>query len=143
MNIKKTVVAGLLFQKDQVLICQRPERDDFPGKWEFPGGKIKTGENLQSALSRELQEELGIVAEIGEEIWRVEHQYPGHVPVLLFFFAVSRYRGTAENRVFQQICWAGRQQLAKYDFLEADRPLVQKIASGEIRIPPAKILADP
>ena len=83
MGIKKTVVAGLLFQMDQVLICQRPELDAFPGKWEFPGGKTEAGENLQSALSRELQEELGIVAEIGEEIWRVEYQYPGHAPVLL------------------------------------------------------------
>ncbi len=141
MDIKKTVVAGLLFQKDQILICQRPALDDFPGQWEFPGGKTKAGEELQSALRRELQEELGIVAEIGEEIWRTEHQYSGHAPVLLYFFAVSQYQGTAENRVFQQICWAGRQQLLEYDFLEADRPLVQKIAAGEIQIPPAKILA--
>lgn len=136
-------MAALLLQRDRLLICQRPALDDFPGKWEFPGGKIETGENLQSALSRELQEELGIVAEIGEEIWRVEHQYPGHVPVLLYFFAVSQYQGTAKNRVFQQICWADRQQLPGYDFLEADRPLVRKIAAGEIRISPAKFLAGP
>ena len=136
-------MAALLLQRDRLLICQRPALDDFPGKWEFPGGKIETGENLQSALSRELQEELGIVAEIGEEIWRVEHQYPGHVPVLLYFFAVSQYQGTAKNRVFQQICWSDRQQLPGYDFLEADRPLVRKIAAGEIRISPAKFLAGP
>ncbi len=147
MDIKKTVVAGLLLQRvlqqDQILICQRPALDAFPGKWEFPGGKIETGENLQSALRRELQEELGIVAEIGEEIWRTEHQYPGHAPVLVYFFAVSQYQGTAKNRVFQQICWADRQQLPGYDFLEPDRPLVRKIAAGEIQVPPANILAGP
>ena len=147
MDIKKTVVAGLLLQRvlqeEQILICQRPALDAFPGKWEFPGGKTEAGENLQTALRRELQEELGIVAEIGEEIWQTEHQYPGHAAVLLYFFAVSQYQGTAENRVFQQICWADRQQLPGYDFLEADRPLVRKIAAGEIQIPPAKILAGP
>ncbi len=143
MDIKKTVVAGLLFHKDQVLICQRPALDAFPGKWEFPGGKTEVGENLQSALRRELQEELGIVAEIGEEIWRTEYQYPGHASVLLYFFAISQYQGTAKNRVFQQICWADRQQLQGYDFLDADRSLVQKIAAGEIQIPPAKFLGGP
>lgn len=136
-------MAALLLQRDRLLICQRPALDDFPGKWEFPGGKTEAGENLRSALRRELQEELGIIAEIGEEIWRTEHQYPGHTPVLLYFFAVSQYQGTPENRVFQQICWAGRQQLPGYDFLEADRPLVRKIAAGEIQIPPAKFLAGP
>ncbi len=141
--MRKTVVAALLLQRDRLLICQRPALDAFPGKWEFPGGKTEAGENLQSALRRELQEELGIVAEIGEEIWRTEHQYPGHAPVLLYFFAVSQYQGTAENRVFQQICWADRQQLLRYDFLEADWPLVRKISAGEIPILPAKILAGP
>ena len=126
------MVAGLLLQRNRFLICQRPAPGDFPGKWEFPGGKIEAGENLQAALRRELQEELGITAEIGEEVWRAEHQYPGHAPVLLFFFAVARYQGTAENRVFQQICWVDRRKLPEYDFLEADRPLVQKIAAGEV-----------
>ena len=141
MSMKKTVVAGLLRQGNRFLICQRPAPGDFPGKWEFPGGKIKTGENLQAALCRELQEELGIASEIGEEVWCAKHQYPGYAPVLLFFFAVIRYQGTAENRVFQQICWVDRWKLPEYDFLEADRSLVQKIASGEIQVPSAEHLA--
>ncbi|OFW08605.1 MAG: hypothetical protein A3H27_09110, partial [Acidobacteria bacterium RIFCSPLOWO2_02_FULL_59_13] len=91
--MNQTVVAALLFENNRVLVCQRPHQGDFPGKWEFPGGKIEPGEDPQAALRRELQEELGIVAEIGEEVWRVEHQYAGRAPVLLLFFAVRQYRG--------------------------------------------------
>src|SRR5579864_660476 len=119
--MKKTVVAALLLQGKDLLICQRSAGGDFPGKWEFPGGKMEPGEAPQAALRRELQEELGIAAEIGEEVWRVEHQYPGHAPVLLIFYVVRRYLGTVENRIFQQVCRVSPPDLLQYDFLEADR----------------------
>jgi len=131
----KVVVAALLFEEGRVLICQRSPEGQFPNKWEFPGGKIEPGEDAKEALRRELLEELGIIAEIGEEVWQVEHQYPGHPPVRLLFFAVGRYSGAAENRVFQQIVWANLRDLARYDFLEADRPLVEKLRSGETMLP--------
>ncbi len=130
-----TVVAALLHQEKGLLICQRSATGEFPGKWEFPGGKIEPGENASTALRRELKEELGIVAEIGEELWRVEHQYAGRSPVLLLFFAVQEYAGAIENRVFQQIEWAKPSELADYDFLEADRILIEKLEEGEIVAP--------
>ena len=126
------VVAALLGEQGRLLICQRSPEGDFPNQWEFPGGKIEPGEAPQTALRRELFEELGIIAEIGEEVWRTEHQYPEHPPVRLLFFAVRRYSGAIENRVFQQVRWAAPPDLVSYDFLEADRPLVEKLASGEI-----------
>ena len=122
-------------QRNTLLICQRKAAGDFPGKWEFPGGKIEPGETPEAALRRELQEELGIVAEIGEEVWRVEHQYPGHDAVLVLFFAVRRYQGTMENRIFQQISWVSHQELLQYDFLKADRALIERIAAGEVLAP--------
>lgn len=134
---KKTVVAALLLERNRLLICQRRAAGDFPGKWEFPGGKIEPGETPQAALRRELQEELGITAEIGGEVWRVEHQYPGHTPVLLLFFVVSRYEGAIENRIFQQVCWVSPRELVQYDFLEADRCLIERLAAGEVLAPPS------
>lgn len=128
------VVAGLLLQANRFLICQRNSKGSFPGKWEFPGGKIETGETPEAALRRELQEELGIAAEIGEEIWRVEHQYAGHAAVLLLFFAVRGYQGAIENRVFEQVRWASPQELPRYDFLEADRALIERLAAGELAV---------
>ena len=132
--MKKTVVAALLLQQNELLICQRTANGDFPGKWEFPGGKIEAGESATAALRRELQEELGITAEIGEQVWCVEHQYPGHVPVLLLFFAVCRYEGTVENRIFEKVCWVALHELPQYDFLEADRSLIDRLAAGEVML---------
>ena len=129
---RKTVVAGLLLQEGRLLICQRAPHGGFPNQWEFPGGKIEPGEDPQAALRRELFEELGIIAEIGEEVWRTEHQYPEHPPVRLLFFAVRRYSGAIENRVLQDVRWAALPDLARYDFLEADQPLVERLASGKI-----------
>jgi 8-oxo-dGTP diphosphatase len=136
--MNKTVAAALLLEGKGLLICQRDAAGDFPGKWEFPGGKIEPGETPQAALRRELEEELGIVAEIGEEVWRVEHQYPGHDPVLLLFFAVRRYQGAIENRVFQRICRASPGELLSYDFLEADRALIERYAAGEVFLLPGQ-----
>jgi 8-oxo-dGTP diphosphatase len=130
------VVAALLVQKNKLLICQRNLTRDFPGKWEFPGGKIEPGETPEEALQRELQEELGIAAEIGGEVWRVEHQYSGHAPVHVIFFAVSRFEGAIRNRVFQRVCWTAPPKLLQYDFLEADCILVERLATGEIVVPP-------
>ena len=139
--MQKTVVAALLFQQGRLLICQRSANGTFAGKWEFPGGKIEPGEAPKDALRRELQEELGIIAQVGEEVWQVEHQYSGHAPILLLFFAITAYRGTIENRVFQQVCWATPEELRHYDFLAADLPLVQKLITGELAIPSCEIIS--
>ena len=134
-TVPKTVVAALIWQQGGLLICQRRADDHFPGKWEFPGGKVEPGESPRGALERELAEELGIRARIGDEVWRTEHQYPGLAPVRLLFFAVVEFFGTPENRVFEQICWMSPQQLGDYDFLEADRPLIERIAVGKVPPP--------
>ncbi len=129
---RKLVVAALLFDQSRLLICQRSPHGQFPNKWEFPGGKVNPGEAPQDALHRELLEELGISAEIGDEVWHTDHQYAGHSPVRLLFFSVRRYSSTPENRVFQKILWVYPQDLTLYDFLEADRPLVERLRSGKL-----------
>ena len=131
-NTIRIVVAALLFHDSRLLICQRSPDGRFPNKWEFPGGKIETGEDAKEALRRELLEELGISAEIGAEVWRTEHQYPGHPPIRLLFFSVQHDSGVVENRVFQQVLWVAPRDLSLYDFLEADLPLVEKLRSGEL-----------
>ena len=100
-------------------------------QWEFPGGKVRKDEGLKDALRRELNEELSIQAEVGEELFRLRHLYPDRY-VEVVFFLVSAYRGTISNRVFEAIEWAPRTRLPQYNFLEADRGLVARIARGEI-----------
>src|ERR1700674_5374650 len=101
-------------------------------KREFPGGKIEEGEQPRDALHRELEEELGIDAKIGQEVSRVRHEYPGGGAVELRFFVVHEYRGEIENRIFRDVRWSPRSELPHYDFLEADLPLVRDIADGKI-----------
>lgn len=125
------VTAGILKDGGRILICQRHRSDTYGLQWEFPGGKVREGENLKESLRRELAEELSIEAEVGEEVFRLRHRYPDRY-VEVAFFAVPLFRGTIHNRVFEAVAWALRGELPSYDFLEADRELVNRIARGEI-----------
>jgi 8-oxo-dGTP diphosphatase len=128
----KRVVAAVILKDGKVLVCQRTRHQTMPLKWEFPGGKIEEGEQPRDALRRELDEELGIDAKIGEEVLRMIHEYPGGGSVELRFFVVHDYRGEIENKIFRDVQWALRSELPKYDFLEADLPLVRDLAGGKI-----------
>jgi 8-oxo-dGTP diphosphatase len=125
------VAAGIIMNGGNVLICQRHHSDTYGMQWEFPGGKVHEGEGLKEALRRELTEELSIEAEIGEEVFRLRHRYPDRY-VEVVFFSVLSYQGTLSNRIFEATEWAPRANLGSFDFLEADRELVIRIARGEI-----------
>jgi len=128
----KRVVAGLILQNGKLLVCQRTRHQTMPLKWEFPGGKIEEGEQPRDALRRELEEELGILATIGDEVARIQHEYPNGAMVELRFFVVREYRGELENRIFRDVQWAKARDLPKFDFLEADLTLVNDLATGKL-----------
>jgi 8-oxo-dGTP diphosphatase len=128
----KRVVAALILKDDQILACQRTRHQPMPLKWEFPGGKIEEGEQPRAALRRELEEELGIEATIGNEVARIHHEYPSGGAIELRFFEVRNYQGEVENRIFREIRWVERSELPALDFLEADRQLVRDLAAGKI-----------
>ena len=75
----KQVVAALIFKDERILVCQRTRHQTMPLKWEFPGGKIEAGEQPRDALRRELNEELGIDATIGDEVARIRHEYKSRI----------------------------------------------------------------
>jgi 8-oxo-dGTP diphosphatase len=128
----KRVVAAVIEKNGKVLVCQRTRHQTMPLKWEFPGGKIEEREQPRDALRRELEEELGIDAEIGDEIARLKHTYPNGAAVELRFFVVREYGGEIENRIFRDLQWSAPQDLASYDFLEADASLVKDLAAGRL-----------
>lgn len=127
----KRVVAGIIIENGKLLVCQRTRHQTMPLKWEFPGGKIEEGEQPRDALRRELEEELGILAKIGNEIVRIQHEYPNGGKVELRFFEVREYQNEIENRIFKDIQWAMPKDLPSYDFLEADLTLVHDLANGK------------
>jgi 8-oxo-dGTP diphosphatase len=89
---------------------------------------VEPGETLAEALRRELREELGIVAEVGEELWRMRHRYAGHEPVELHFLAVATFEGElAGGDHFAEVRWQALDRLGELDFLEADRELVLEL----------------
>ena len=128
----KRVAAAFIVHHGKFLICQRTRYQPHPLKWEFPGGKIEPGEQPRDALRRELEEELGIDARIGDEITRIRHAYTRGGPVELRFFLVEKFAGEFENRIFKDVRWVSRKELPSFDFLEADAGLVENLAAGTL-----------
>jgi 8-oxo-dGTP diphosphatase len=128
----KQVAAALIVREEDILCCQRTEYQALPLKWEFPGGKIEPGEDALAALQRELDEELGIRADVGRKVAQLQHHYANGNAVELHFFLVEQYEGEMQNRIFREIRWVNRRELPTFDFLDADRKLVQQLANGEL-----------
>lgn len=128
----KRVVAALIVRDGKILVCQRTKHQTMPLKWEFPGGKIEEGEQPRDALRRELEEELGIDATIGDEVSRLRHEYKSGNSVELRFFVVHEFKGELENRIFRDMQWSDPKDLPSFDFLEADLRLVADLAAGKV-----------
>ncbi|HUN84111.1 MAG TPA: (deoxy)nucleoside triphosphate pyrophosphohydrolase [Terracidiphilus sp.] len=126
------VAAALIVRGAEVLICQRRADQPMAHQWEFPGGKIEPGESPEQALARELDEELGIQATIGPHVTHIRHNYRHGGAVDLQFFAVHRFSGELQNRIFQQLKWVKLEDLPAYDFLAADRGLIVDLAAGKL-----------
>ena len=130
----KQVVAALIVKDDKILICQRTRHQPMPLKWEFPGGKIEPDEQPEDALRRELEEELGIRAELGPRVAVIRHTYANNSAVELHFYLVERWEGEVQNRIFRDVVWVMAKEMPTYDFLEADITLIQQLAQGKISL---------
>lgn len=119
------VVAAILERDGRVLICQRRPGEWGALKWEFPGGKVEPGESPEHAVTRELEEELGIRNARGEEIERYEYCYPDRPPIVLIFYRVRSYEGEPHNVVFHTMRWETPERFGEYDFLEGDRDFLR------------------
>ena len=128
LHFMQSVVAAVIERQGTILICQRKAGQKHALKWEFPGGKVEPGETPIAAIRRELEEELGIRAQIGPEIVNYSYAYPGKAPIQLIFYRVTEFEGELENRVFEALCWESRARLPAYDFLEGDTDFVRALA---------------
>ncbi|MEL6301224.1 MAG: 8-oxo-dGTP diphosphatase MutT [Pseudomonadota bacterium] len=122
------VVAGILERQHFVLIAQRPDGKHGAGLWEFPGGKIESGESPDQALQRELVEELGIDIRASQPFLEIAHDYEKH-SVRLYFLMVSRWEGEPASMEGQTIKWARRDTLQSYEFLPANTPVIDALLS--------------
>jgi 8-oxo-dGTP diphosphatase len=117
------VTAAVIEHEGRYLVTRRPRGVHLEGYWEFPGGKCEPGESLADCLRRELQEELGVEAVIGEEIFTVTHDYP-EKSVELHFLS-CRLTGEPTPLLGQEMRWVAREELRSLKFPPADDELIK------------------
>ena len=121
------VVAAALYHRDgRILIAERPAGKHMAGRWEFPGGKVAPGESEQDALTRELEEELGVEVTASRPLMRLKHSYDDR-DVELSLWIVEGFRGEPQGLDGQRLKWVRPEQLAEEDILEADLPFVEAL----------------
>jgi len=118
------VVAGVITDaRGRILLNRRTENRDMAGLWEFPGGKREEGESSEQALVRELREELGIEAEVGDWIMDVPQLYPDK-HLRLEVRHIRSWKGSPRGREGQAITWVAPDKLSRYSMPPADLPVV-------------------
>ncbi len=129
MTQRTHVAVGVIYNttKDKVLISKRLRNQHLAGYWEFPGGKVESNEDVETALKRELFEELGIVVSKAETFTSVSHDYPNK-KVLLDVWKVTDWSGIPESRENQEFCWVSIHELNKYKFPDANKYIIQSIS---------------
>ncbi|MEM1173191.1 MAG: 8-oxo-dGTP diphosphatase MutT [Pseudomonadota bacterium] len=131
------VAAGILEDADgRVLIAERLGDGPFHGMWEFPGGKIGSGESADEALLRELQEEIGITVSAAECFQSLDHSYPDR-RVSIDFFLVSRWEGDPRSCEGQRLRWLFANELESANLLPADAPVITRLRQRQDRRRPA------
>lgn len=121
------VAAAAVFDAHgRVLIARRPEYAHQGGLWEFPGGKVESGETVRAALARELHEELGIDVQQTRPLIRVWHDYPDK-SVLLDVWRVDGFCGEAHGREGQPLNWVQPCDLPDYEFPAANQAIVRAV----------------
>ena len=125
------VVAGVIRDaRGRILLARRTEGRDLAGLWEFPGGKVDPGETPEQALVRELREELGIDAHVGDAVIAVPQRYP-HKRLRLDVRHIASWSGTVKGLDGQALVWVPPHKLASYAMPDADRPVVAALRDPE------------
>ncbi len=120
------VAAGLIVEERRILISQRKEEGPYGLLWEFPGGKVKEGEEPRQALRRELKEELGVEASVEALFEVVFHVYPEY-PVLLLVYRCRIEKGIPRPLDCRDLQWVALEDLEGISMLEADDPIRQRL----------------
>ena len=130
MNIVLVAACALVDPDGRVLLAQRPEGKPMAGLWEFPGGKVETGERPEETLIRELEEELGIVVKEAclAPLTFASHTYP-EFHLLMPLYVCRVWDGTVTAKEGQGLAWVRPNRLREYPMPPADVPLVAHLTT--------------
>ena len=126
IKVVAAVIKAVNESGEQIVFATQRGYGEFKGGWEFPGGKIETGETAQEALKREIMEELDTEIEVGELIDTIEYDYPEfHLSMECFWCEIIK--GKLVLKEHEAARWLTRNQLADVKWLPADVKLIEKI----------------
>ncbi|WP_321368433.1 (deoxy)nucleoside triphosphate pyrophosphohydrolase [uncultured Draconibacterium sp.] len=117
------VTCAIIIQNGKVLVAQNNESSDHPLQWEFPGGKIKSGETAKACIVREIKEELNLHVQVQEKLIPVEHDYKIKCIRLIPFVCVV-ISGDVKLNDHKAVKWLTMDELTELDWAEADRRLL-------------------
>lgn len=120
------VVAALIWDKENFMICQRPAHKARALLWEFVGGKVEPGETKEQALIRECQEELAVTLSVGDVFMDVVHEYPD-ITVHLTLFNATIAEGIPRKLEHIDIKWIKVSEIDNCNFCPADKEILEKI----------------
>lgn len=121
---KQINVVGAVIVRDGLVLSARRGRGNLAGMWEFPGGKIESGETARAALEREIHEELDCEVEVGDQVVSTTHEYDFGVVTLTTFFC-SLISGTPKLTEHTDVVWLPADELTRLDWAPADIPAVE------------------
>ncbi|EAS75243.1 8-oxo-dGTP diphosphatase MutT [Vibrio alginolyticus] len=122
------IVAAIIFNQDKskIFITKRPDDKHKGGFWEFPGGKVESGESIEHALARELEEEVGIEVTEQALFEHLEYDYPDK-SLKFDFITVSKFSNEPYGREGQEGRWVEIRELGNYAFPEANVPILVRV----------------
>lgn len=130
-----SVAVGLVLDSQKrLLVAKRSDTKEYAGKWEFPGGKCEIGETILFALTRELDEEIGVKVVTAEPIFCKKQLYSSQA-IYLHFFLVTEFEGNPYGREGQIIKWADKEKLRNLDFLDGNRDVLDVLMESVYRKP--------
>lgn len=119
------VVCAIIMRGEHIMLAQRPPDKKLGGLWEFPGGKVESGESAETALHRELQEELGCTVRITQTLTPFVHAYDwGSIELIPFICELTPESSEPHPHEHTALVWAERSQLKSYNLAPADVPLL-------------------
>jgi 8-oxo-dGTP diphosphatase len=126
--VTAAVVAAVIVDNDRFFVTRRQPGAHLAGLWEFPGGKIDPDEPHETALRRELREELDVDVHVGQLLYETIHAYPDRT-VALFFYECE-LRGEPRPLLGQEMRWVPRAELGSLGFPPADEELINRLTTA-------------